>query len=106
MENYGATYSEADLATTKGYLIKSNARGFESAWAKLNLLDVTSAYGWTSDYIGKREEIVENMTIKRIQELAAMYLHMDRMIWVVVGDARTQKERLKELGFGEVVWLN
>jgi zinc protease len=106
MENYGATYSEADLATTKGYLIKSNARGFESAWAKLNLLDVTSAYGWTSDYIGEREEIVENMTIKRIQELAAMYLHMDRMIWVVVGDARTQKERLKELGFGEVVWLN
>ena len=31
---------------------------------------------------------------------------MDRMIWVIVGDAKTQKERLKELGFGEVVWLN
>ena len=106
MEKYGATYSEADLATTKGYLIKSNARGFESAWAKLNLLDVTSAYGWTPDYIREREEIVESMTIKRIQELSAKYLHMDRMIWVIVGDAKTQKERLKELGFGEVVWLN
>lgn len=106
MENYGATYSEADLATTKSYLIKSNARGFESAWAKLSLLDVCSAYGWTPDYIREREEIVESMTVKKIQELSAKYLHMDRMIWVVVGDAETQKERLKELGFGEVVWLN
>lgn len=106
MENYGASYSEADLATTKGYLIKSNARSFESAWAKLSLLDVCSSYGWTPDYIREREEIVESMTVKKIQELSARYLQMDRMIWVVVGDAATQKERLKELGFGEVVWLN
>jgi len=106
MENYGATFSEEDLATTRGYLIKSNARGFESAWAKLSLLDVCSAYGWTPDYIREREEIVNRMTIKRIQELSAKYLHMDRMVWVVVGDADTQKERLTELGFGEVVWLN
>jgi len=31
---------------------------------------------------------------------------MDRMVWVVVGDAKTEKDRLKELGFGEVVLLN
>ena len=106
MENYGATYSEEDLATTKGYLIKSNARSFESAWAKLNLLDLTSAYGWSSDYIREREAIVENMTIDRIQSLSKLYLDLDRMVWVVVGDAKTQKDRLKELGFGNVVLLN
>ncbi len=106
MENYGATYSNKDLATTKGYLIKSNARGFESYWAKLNLLDVTSGYGWSSDYVKEREEVVENMTIERIQELAEEYLDLGHMVWVVVGDAKTQKDRLKELGFGEVVLLN
>ncbi|MCK4991269.1 MAG: insulinase family protein, partial [Bacteroidales bacterium] len=106
MENYGATYSETDLATTKGYLIKSNARGFESARAKLNFLHVTSAYGWTSDYIQEREAIVENMTIERIQSLSNQYLDLDRMVCLVVGDAKTEKDRLKELGFGEVVLLN
>ena len=106
MENYGATYSETDLATTKGYLIKSNARGFESAWAKLNLLQLTSAYAWSSGYVKEREEIVNAMTVERIQELSEEYLDLGRMVWVVVGDAKTQKDRLGELGFGEVVLLN
>lgn len=106
VENYGTTYSDTDLATTKGYLIKSNARGFESAWAKLNLLQLTSAYGWSSGYVKEREEIVNAMTVQRIQELSEEYLDLGRMVWVVVGDAKTQKDRLGELGFGEVVLLN
>ena len=28
------------------------------------------------------------------------------MVWVFVGDAKTQKDRLGELGFGEVVLMN
>jgi zinc protease len=46
------------------------------------------------------------MTIDRIQSLSKLYLDMDRMVWLVVGDANTQKDRLKELGFGKVVVLN
>ncbi len=106
LENYASSYSEEDLATTKGYLIKSNARGFESAWAKLNLLDVTSSYNWSSDYIKEREEIVANMTVERIQSLSKQYLDLEQMVWVFVGDAKTEKDRLKELGIGEVVLLN
>lgn len=106
MEVYGETYSETDLATTKGYLIKSNARSFESSWAKLYLLDVCSAYGWSSDYVRDHEEVVANMTIEQIQELSREYLDLSSMVWVVVGDAKTQKDRLEELGMGEVVLLN
>lgn len=106
IEDYGATYSEADLATTKGYLIKSNARGFESAGAKLEFLNLTSAYGWSSGFIREREEIVGNMTVDRIKALCEQYLDLDHMAWLIVGDAKTQKERLKELGLGEVVVLN
>jgi zinc protease len=106
VENYGTTYSETDLSTTKGYLIKSNARAFESARAKLHLLDVTSAYGWSPEFIKEREDIVKNMTVERIQELSRQYLDMNRMFWVVVGDANTQLERLRKLGAGDVVLLN
>ncbi|NVK53874.1 MAG: insulinase family protein, partial [Flavobacteriaceae bacterium] len=38
LTNYSTNYSEKDLATTKGFLIKSNARRFETMGAKLNML--------------------------------------------------------------------
>ena len=43
------------------------------------------------------------MTVKRIQELCEEYLDLGCMVWAFVGDAKTQKDRLGELGFGEVV---
>ena len=52
------------------------------------------------------EQIVRDMTIERIQELAAQYLDPSRMVWLVVGDARTQKDELGELGLGEPVMLD
>ncbi|MFT5989514.1 MAG: zinc protease, partial [Neolewinella sp.] len=33
------------------------------------------------------------------------YLKPGEMIWLVVGDAATQLERMKELGYGEAVRL-
>jgi zinc protease len=104
--NYAASFSEDDLATTKGYMIKSNARRFESAWAKLSLLEKISAYNWSYDYIKEHEEIVKEMNVERIQALAEKYLDLNHMIWLVVGDADTQMDRLKELGYGAPVMLN
>jgi zinc protease len=46
------------------------------------------------------------MTLGRIKELSAKYFDPNRMIWLVVGDAKTQMPRLKELGLGEPVRLN
>lgn len=106
LQNYGKNYSEADLETTKGFLIKSNARAFETSFAKLNMLDNISKYGWKSDYVKDRESIVKAMTVQQIKDLSAKYLDANRMIWLVVGDAKTQLPRLKELGFGDPVLLN
>ena len=46
------------------------------------------------------------MTKERITELANKYLNPEKMIWLVVGDAETQFDRMKELGYGEPVMLN
>jgi zinc protease len=97
---YGDTYKEADLATTKGFLIKSNARRFESAGAKLSLLNNISTYNWQPDYIREREEIVKNMTIDRIKELSGKYLDLDGMVWLVVGDAPYRGVRVRGGGKG------
>jgi zinc protease len=106
VQNYGNTFTAADLDTTKSFLIKSNARAFETAGAKLNLLDNISRFGWRPTYVQDREAIVKAMTIQQIKDLSTKYLNADKMIWLVVGDAKTQLPRLKELGFGDPVLLN
>lgn len=104
--DYPKNFSEKDLATTKGFLIKSNARRFETMGAKLNMLQTMSNYGFDANYVNDREKIVNEMTIEKIQELAKKYVNPNKMIWLFVGDAETQLDRLNELGYGQPVLLN
>lgn len=105
LQDYPATYSAADLQTTRDFLVKSNARAFETAAAKLGMLDNISKYGWRPDYVKDREQIVKAMTLPQIQALSKNYLDPSKMVWLVVGDAKTQLPRMKELGFGEPVLI-
>ena len=106
MADYGSDYSEQDLETTQSSLTKSNARAFETARAKLNLLENISSYGWDYDYVKNREAIVKNMTIGQIRSLSEKYVNPNKMFWLVVGDANTQLERMTALGFGEPILIN
>jgi zinc protease len=106
LQNYGETFTEKDLETTKSFLIKSNARAFETAGAKLNMLENISEYGWSANYMKEREQVVNDMTVERIQELAKKYANPNKMIWLVVGDAKTQLKPMEKLGFGKPVLLN
>jgi zinc protease len=106
VDDFGKNYTPQDLETTKSFMIKSNARAFETAQAKLGLLENVSKYGWPVDYVKRREQIVNAMTVERIRELSAKYLNSNKMVWLVVGDAKTQLPLMKQLGFGEPVVLN
>ncbi|MCL7764149.1 insulinase family protein [Polaribacter sp. Z014] len=106
LEEYPTTFSDKDLETTKSFLIKSNARAFETSRAKLNMLSNISDYGWSADYVKDQENTVNNMTKEQITALANKYVNPNKMIWLVVGDAETQLERMKELGYGEPILLN
>lgn len=105
LQDYAPTYSAADLETTKNFLVKSNARAFETSAAKLGMLDNISKYGWRADYIKEREQIVKAMTLPQVQALSQKYLDPSKMVWLVVGDAKTQLPRMKELGFDEPVLI-
>ena len=101
VETYEGDFSESYLDDTKSFLIKSNARRFETLNAKLGILQNISAYGWAPDYPKSQEEIVRNITVDEVKALAGQYLDADRMIYLVVGDAETQLSRLNALGLGE-----
>jgi zinc protease len=106
VERHGPDFDSAHLDATQSYLLRANARAFETPEARLRLLADMSRYGFPADYILSREEVVREMTVERVRALAAEHLDVDRMIWLVVGDARTQLGRLHGLGLGEPILLD
>jgi zinc protease len=100
VEKHGADFDAEDLDATKGFLLKNNAMAFETLGAKVGILRDMSAYDFPADYVLQREAIVRDMTVERVRELAERHLDADRMVWLVVGDARTQRDRLRALGLG------
>ncbi len=95
-----------DLDFTRSAMIASNARRFETLGALRGMLSTIARYDLPHDYIQREEEVVRGMTVDRHRELAQRYIDLDRMIYLVVGDAETQLERLKELGFGDPIMLD
>jgi zinc protease len=106
VERHGPDFDDADLEETRSFLLRSNAGAFETGGAKLGLLSDMSAFGFPADYVLQREKIVRDMDVPRIQALSQRYLDPSRMIWLVVGDARTQLPRLRALGLGEPILLD
>ncbi len=106
VETYPADFNESYLADTKGFMIKSNARRFETLGAKLGILSDISSYGWDHDYPKQQVQIVRDITVDDIKTLAEKYVDAGKMIYLVVGDANTQLPRLSALGLGEPVLLD
>jgi zinc protease len=100
MEQHGRTFGAEDLEATKSFLLKNNALAFETLGAKLGILRDMSSMGFPADYVLQREAIVRDMTVERVRELANRHLDPEKMVWLVVGDARTQRDRLRALGLG------
>ncbi len=105
LQSYGPTFDDEDLEATQGFLLRSNARAFETLGAKLGVVRAVSDYGFAPDYVLQQEQTVRDMTVERVRELAARHLGSD-MVWLVVGDAATQLARLEALGLGMPVVLN
>ena len=106
VEAYGKNYSQEDLEVSKSFLIKSNARAFETSRAKIGMLENIASYDLPVDYAKQRERIVRAMTVEDVKTLADTYLDPNKMIYFVVGDAKTQMDKLEQLDFGKPVLMN
>ena len=105
MKEYRSGISEDDLEFTKNAILKSNTRKFETISNLMDMLWMIDYYGKPVDYIRNNEKVIKDMTLEHHQKLAEKYIHPDKMIYLVVGDAETQMEQLKSLGFGDPILL-
>ncbi len=106
MMNYREPINDEDLEFTKNVLLKSNARRFETLGSLRGMINYIAVYGLPFDYIKNEEEIIRNMTVKTHNVLVRKYIRPDEMIYLVVGDAVTQLNGLKSLGYGNPVLLD
>jgi zinc protease len=103
---YKKGITEEDLEFTKNALLKSNALRFETIGALRGMLTQIARYDYPLDFVKQQEIILQNMSLGKYKTLARYYLHPEKMIYLIVGDAKTQMEKLKELGFGDPILLD
>jgi zinc protease len=106
MNKYREGIPESDLEFTKNSLVRSNARSFETLGALRGMLNSIATYNLAFDYIKQREEYVRKFNQDQLKELAQKYIEPNTMTYLIVGDAKTQLQPLKALGFGEPVLLD
>ncbi|MEO0319429.1 MAG: hypothetical protein AAF199_00865, partial [Pseudomonadota bacterium] len=87
-------------------LVRGEALKTESLNAKLSILADISTYGYRDDYRVRNIDMIKAMTLDDFKTVAATHLKTDQMNWLVVGDAKTQLDRLGDLGFGAPILIN
>lgn len=103
---YRQGIDQDDLDFTKNALIQSNARRFETLGALVGMLNDIASYELPVDYVRQEEQTTRDMTLEQHRALAQRYIEPDHMIYLVVGDARTQADRLRGLGLGAPIMLD
>ncbi|WDE05973.1 insulinase family protein [Thalassomonas viridans] len=104
--NYRDTYKADDLAVTKNIIIKGNSRKFETLDRLLAMLETQSRFGLADDYIEQQQSYVKQAGLEQVHQTISKHLDEQQMIYLVVGDAKTQLKRMKDLGYGEPVMLD
>lgn len=106
MNKYREGIPPSDLEFTKNALIRSNARAFETLGALRGVLNNIAIYNLPFDYVKQREDFIRNFTQDQLKELAQKYIEPNVMTYLIVGDAKTQLELLKQLGLGNPILLD
>ena len=104
--NYGKDFTQEELDIMKGALLRNQALKNETLRDKLGMLNEISGYDYADDFRAQNAKAIKAMTLEDFKALAAKYLRPDAMNYLVVGDAESQAEGLKDLGYGDPIMLN
>ena len=103
MEKYRNGLSDNDLQFSKNCMIRSNALRFETNGSLVGMLSTISKYGLSDDFVKKEESVIKDITADEAKTIIEKYIIPDKMVYVVVGDAKTQLKALEKVGFGKPI---
>ena len=105
LKRYGPEFTQQELAELKDARLRGEALKTESLSDKLRLLSDVSDYGFAPSYRRDNAQALQQLDLEGFQALAGERIDPDSLAYLVVGDAQTQLERVRELGL-PVVELN
>lgn len=88
-----------ELSFTRNAINQKEALKYETPGAKLGFLAQILEHDLTPEFVKTRSDILANISHEQMNALAAKHLNVDEMLMVVVGDAKTLKPKLTELGY-------
>ena len=102
MEDYKANYDSAELERARQAIIRKEARDYETLGQKLGILQNISTYNLPKDYIRKNQEELKGYTVEDMKAIMDKYIQIDKMSYIVVGDAKTQLSGVEALNIAPV----
>jgi len=106
LDNYGNEFSQEDMEATRASILRSNTQSYETLGSLVGILQNISTYNLPLDYVQKDEATLKSMDVKEAQRLIGEYMNPNELIYVVVGDGKTQLNRLNNLGLGKPIVVN
>jgi zinc protease len=91
-----------ELAFTKNAIGQSEALDYETPGQKSRLLGQIIEYDLESDFVIRQQQMINDLTIERVNELATKHLPVEEMILLVVGDKMLIEDELINLGYNIV----
>ena len=102
---YEKRFDQEMLLTTKNSMTKAMASSFETVFALVNMLNNIATYNLPFDYVKQNEKTLNNITVEQLKETINKTMNPGDMVYVVVGDAKTQLQPLEKVGLGKPILL-
>uniref|UniRef100_UPI004047563E M16 family metallopeptidase n=1 Tax=Roseivirga sp. TaxID=1964215 RepID=UPI004047563E len=106
LDNYSGNFSSEEMENTRNSILRSNTQSFETLGSLVGILQNISAYDLPIDYIQKDEAKLKQMTNEDVKAILKKYMNPDDLIYVVVGDGKTQLNNLNNTGLGKPILVN
>ncbi|MEJ2367095.1 MAG: pitrilysin family protein [Acidobacteriota bacterium] len=98
--------TEEELKLTRNDLVNGYARQFETPGQIAGMLTEAALYGLPDDALEVFPVKVGRLSLDQARDIAAKYIHPDRLAIVVVGDREAVLPALEKLDIGPVVELD
>ncbi len=90
-----------EVAKIQATEIRSLPGAYETSRAVMSTIGGIVRYDRPDDYVFKRKDEIEALTVEQVQQAAAT-LDPDKLVWVVVGDLKQVEAPVRALNLGEV----
>lgn len=106
LQEYGPTYSEANVQVAKNKVLKGNTLAYEGLGDKLGMLREISKYGKSFKFVEEDQQALMRMTLPDFKATINKYLREKDLVYLVVGDKATQYNEVKTFANGKLTLLD